>query len=124
MLKQTQHCLPTTPKIVGFYLLHPFAHPLHVFACSWELLRKVLKPAITFSRVQTDATLIVGTLLGVVASVCSYRLRTDRIEAMSRSFTKGKQVLKVANSRKCGRFCLFQKTENEERFPLKTTMLS
>ena len=73
---------------------------------------------------QTDETLIFGTLLGVVAFVCSYSLRTDRIEAMSRRFTKGKQMLKVAGSRKRGPFCLFWKTENEERFRLKTTMLN
>ena len=34
--KRTQHCWPSTPNIVGCYLLRPFAHPV---ACCWELLR-------------------------------------------------------------------------------------
>ena len=36
--KRTQHCWPTTPNIVGCYMLRLFAHPV---ACCWELLRKV-----------------------------------------------------------------------------------
>ena len=42
--KRTQHCLTTTPSIVGRYMLRPFAHPV---ACCWMLLRVVsqsLKP--------------------------------------------------------------------------------
>ena len=42
--KRTQHCWPTTPNIVGCYMLRPFAHPV---ACCWMLLRVVaqsLKP--------------------------------------------------------------------------------
>ena len=42
--KRTQHCWPTTPNIVGCYILRPFAHPV---ACCWMLLRVVaqsLKP--------------------------------------------------------------------------------
>ena len=31
----TQHCWPTTPNIVGCYMLRPFAH---LVACCWELL--------------------------------------------------------------------------------------
>ena len=38
--KRTQYCWPTTPNIVGCYVLRPFAHPA-VVACCWELLRKV-----------------------------------------------------------------------------------
>ena len=34
--KRTQYCLPTTPDIVGCYMLRPFAHP--VSYCG-ELLR-------------------------------------------------------------------------------------
>ena len=34
--KRTQHCWPTTPNIVGCYMLRPFAHPV---ACCWMLLR-------------------------------------------------------------------------------------
>ena len=33
--KRTQHCWPTTPNIVGCYMLRPFAH---LVACFWELL--------------------------------------------------------------------------------------
>ena len=33
--KRTQHCWPTTPNIVGCYMLRPFAH---LVACCWELL--------------------------------------------------------------------------------------
>ena len=33
--KRTQHCWPTTPNIVGCYMLRPFAHPV---ACCWMLL--------------------------------------------------------------------------------------
>ena len=36
--KRTQYCWPTTPNIVGCYMLRPFAHPV---ACCWMLLRKV-----------------------------------------------------------------------------------
>ena len=36
--KRTQHCSPTTPNIVGCYMLLPFAHPV---ACCCVLLRKV-----------------------------------------------------------------------------------
>ena len=32
--KRTQHCWPTTPNIVGCYMLRPFAH---LVACCWEL---------------------------------------------------------------------------------------
>ena len=38
--KRTQYCWPTTPNIVGCYMLRPFAHPA-VVACCWGLLRKV-----------------------------------------------------------------------------------
>ena len=34
--KRTQHCWPTTPNIVGCYMLRPFAHPV---ACCLMLLR-------------------------------------------------------------------------------------
>ena len=35
------------------------------------------------------------------------RLRTYGIKAMSRGFSSGKQVIKSANTRNRGRFCLF-----------------
>ena len=47
---RTQHCWPTTPNIVGCYMLRPFAHPV---ACCWMLLRVVgqsLKPVKLFSQ--------------------------------------------------------------------------
>ena len=37
---RTQHCWLTTPNVIGCYMLRPFAYPLHVVACCWELLRK------------------------------------------------------------------------------------
>ena len=48
--KRTQHCSPTTPNIVGCYMLCPFAHPV---ARCWMLLRVVaqsLKPVKLFSQ--------------------------------------------------------------------------
>ena len=48
--KRTQHCWPTTPNIVGCYMVRPFAHPV---ACCWMLLRVVaqsLKPVKLFSQ--------------------------------------------------------------------------
>ena len=36
LCKRTQHCWPTTPNIVGCYMLRPFAHPV---VCSRMLLR-------------------------------------------------------------------------------------
>ena len=48
--KRTQHCWPTTPNIVGCYMLLPFAH---LVACCWMLLRVVaqsLKPVKLFSQ--------------------------------------------------------------------------
>ena len=35
------HCWPTTPKIVGCYMLRCLHSLLHVVACCWELWRKV-----------------------------------------------------------------------------------
>ena len=37
-LKRAQHCWPTTPNVVGCYMLRPFAHPV---VCCWMLLRVV-----------------------------------------------------------------------------------
>ena len=48
--KRTQHCWPTTPSVVGCYMLRPFVHPV---ACCWMLLRvvaKSLKPGKLFSQ--------------------------------------------------------------------------
>ena len=48
--KRTQHCWPTTSKIVGCYMLRPFPNPV---ACCWMLLRVVaqsLKPVKLFSQ--------------------------------------------------------------------------
>ena len=50
------------------------------------------------------------------------RFRTDRIKKMSRGFSGGKQVIKCANARNRGRVCIFQPTENEEHFILRTMM--
>ena len=47
---RAQHCWPTTPNIVGCYMLHPFANPV---AWCWMLLRVVaqsLKPVKLFSQ--------------------------------------------------------------------------
>ena len=41
---------------------------------------------------------------------------------MSRGFSGGKQLIKFANAKNRGRVCLFQTTENEEHFILKTIM--
>ena len=38
LCKRTQHCWPTTPNIVGCYMLRPFARPV---ACCWMLVRVV-----------------------------------------------------------------------------------
>ena len=32
---------PTTPNIFVYYMLRPFVHPAAIWACCWELLRKV-----------------------------------------------------------------------------------
>jgi len=48
--KRTQHCWPTSPNIVGCYMLRPFARPV---ACCWMLLRVIaqsLKPVKSFSQ--------------------------------------------------------------------------
>ena len=48
--KRTQHCWPTTPKIVGCYMFRPFAH---LVACCWMLLHvaaQSLKPVKLFSQ--------------------------------------------------------------------------
>lgn len=41
---------------------------------------------------------------------------------MSRGFSGGKQLIKFANAKNSGRVCLFQTTENEQLFILKTIM--
>ena len=48
--KRTHYCWPTTPNIVGCYMLCPFAHPV---ACCWMLLLVVaqsLKPVKLFRQ--------------------------------------------------------------------------
>ena len=94
--KRMQHCWPTTPNIVGCYMLRPFAHPV---ACCWMLLHVVaqsLKPVKLYSQqlptfllfrdhdarsLRMDykdlwvvfflrCTLQVPNLLAVVASIC------------------------------------------------------
>ena len=47
--KRTQHCWPTTPNIVGCYMLRPFAHPVECCCAKFEIGQ-------TFRYVQTDAT--------------------------------------------------------------------
>ena len=41
--KRTQHCWPTTPNIVGCYMLRPFHSLLHVVICCCVLLGVVAK---------------------------------------------------------------------------------
>ena len=56
--KRTQHCWPTTPSIVGCYMLRPFAHPV---ACCWKLLRHIaqsLKPVKLFSQVTLNISFV------------------------------------------------------------------
>ena len=62
-------CWPTTPNIVGCYMLRPFAHPVVCCYANFETGQ-------TISYVKTDATTpsIVGpTMLGIVASVFTQR---------------------------------------------------
>ena len=70
--KRTQHCWPTTPNIVGCYILHTFAHPV---ACCWELLRKVWKRSNVYLHVNERNSFqncwTNNIMLGVVASVCT-----------------------------------------------------
>ena len=63
------NCWPTTPNIVGSYMLRPFAHPVVCCCAKFETSQ-------TISYVKTDATIpnIVGpTMLGIVASVFTQR---------------------------------------------------
>ena len=63
------NCWPTTPNIVGSYMLRPFAHPVVCCCAKFETGQ-------TISYVKTDATTpnIVGpTMLGIVASVFTQR---------------------------------------------------
>ena len=76
LCKRTQHCWPTTPSIVGCYVLRPFAHPV---PCRCVLLGVFVQnlnwTVQTLSYVQTDPTTpnIVGpAMLGVVASACTW----------------------------------------------------
>ena len=99
-------------------MLRSFAHPV---ACCCLLLGVVAqswKPVIAFSPVHTDATLCANNsqhfweLLHLFAS----SLKTDRIKAISSTFSGGKQVLKVANSRNRGRVVYSRKMMvNNER---------
>ena len=50
------------------------------------------------------------------------RLRSDGIKAMSRGFSRGKQVINVPNTRNRSWVCLFLPTENEQLFVLKLIM--
>ena len=58
--KRTQHCWPTTPNIVGCYMLSPFAHPV---ACCWTVVHvaQSLKPVKRLAR---------GNRRNIVGSCC------------------------------------------------------
>ena len=73
--KRTQHCWPTTPNIVGCYMLRPFAHPV---ACCWMLSRVVaqsLKPVKLFS--QQLSTFLLFRDRRSVAQQCWIRLHSS-----------------------------------------------
>ena len=73
--KRTQHFWPTTPKIVGCYMLRPFAH---LFACCLMLLRVAahsLKPVKLFSQ-QLPAFLLFRDRRSV-AQQCWIRLHSS-----------------------------------------------
>ena len=70
-----QHCWPTTPNVVGCYMLRPFAHPV---ACCWMSLRVVaqsLKPVKLFS--QQLPTFLLFRDRRSVAQQCWIRLRNS-----------------------------------------------
>ena len=82
--KRTQHCWPTTPNIVGCYMLRPFAHPV---ACFWMLLRVVaqsLKAVKLFS--QQLPTFLLFRDRRSVAQQCWIRLHSS-------SFTGEKRLI-------------------------------
>ena len=76
LCKRTQHCWPTTPSIVGCYVLRPFAHPVPCRCVLLGVFVQSLNWTVqTLSYVQTDPTTpnIVGpAMLGVVASACTW----------------------------------------------------
>ena len=76
LCKRTQHCWPTTPSIVGCYVLRPFAHPVPCHCVLLGVFVQSLNWTVqTLSYVQTDPTTpnIVGpAMLGVVASACTW----------------------------------------------------
>ena len=66
--KRTQHYCPTTPNSVGYYMLRPFAHLLHVVAGYWELLSPSLK--LVFANGRNIVGQQLPTLLDVTCCVC------------------------------------------------------
>ena len=47
-----------------------------------------------------------------------------KIKAMSPTFSGGKQVIKAANARNCGRVCLSSQQKMKNYFPLKKIMVN
>ena len=76
LCKRTQHCWPTTPSIVGCYVLRPFAHPVPCHCVLLGVFVQSLNWTVqTLSYVQTDATTpnnVGPAMLGVVASACTW----------------------------------------------------
>ena len=56
--KRTQRCWPTTPNIVGCYMLCPFAHPVAYFCVLLGRCFGKFENCETFSPLQTEATLL------------------------------------------------------------------
>ena len=48
--KRTQHCRPTTPDIVGCYMLRAFAHPIACFCVLLRVVAQSLKLVKLFSQ--------------------------------------------------------------------------
>ena len=90
--KRTQHCWPTTPNLVGCYMLRPFAH---LVACCWMLLRVVaqsLKPVKLFS--QQPPTFLLFRDRRSVAQQCWIRLHSSsNIVGATHAITHGLQRL-------------------------------
>ena len=71
--KRTQHCWPTTPNIVGCYILRPFANPVE---CHWVLLRVFPQSQIgqTFSPVPRNIGGSCFVRLDVALSLTGFKL--------------------------------------------------
>ena len=91
-------CWPETPNVVGWYMLRPFAHPVHLRKQS-KIGYNIIPVACCCAKFETGETLSYvqrdgPTMLGVVAPVCTLRSTLLAQDFNLNHITKGIQSLR------------------------------